>query len=268
LYDEHQTICNSLQSFIMRPFRFARLLVPLTLVLSASAAAAHYHMLLPASASVKRGEAAPLLYRWGHPFEAQLFDADLPEQFFALAPDGKKIDLLKSLEKDPSADKVGYKARFTPAERGDYILLSTHAPLWMEEDSEFLQDSVKVILHVQAQKSWDANAGQPFELVPLTRPYGLKAGSVFQAQVLLDGKPAPGCLVEIERHNAKPPKELPPDEQITRTARTDPNGVMTTTLTEPGWWCVTAQKEAGMREHKGKNYPVRRRATLWVFVDK
>jgi cobalt/nickel transport protein len=229
---------------------------------------AHYHMLLPSSAATKKGEAVDVIARWGHPFEAQLFDADRPEQCLAIAPDGKKIDLLSGLEKDTSAGKLGYKLRFNPQERGDYILIAQHAPVFMEEDGEFLHDSVKVILHVQAQRGWDASAGQAFELVPLTRPYGIKAGSVFQAQVLSDSKATPGCLVEIERANAKPPKELPPDEQITRTAKTDPSGVVTTTLSEPGWWCVTAQKEAGMREHKGKNYPVRRRATLWIYVDR
>ena len=48
------------------------------------------------------------------------------------------------------------------------------------------------------------------------------------------------ALVEIERYNAVVPKELPPDEQITRTAKTDPNGIFTCTLTEPGWWCLAA----------------------------
>lgn len=246
----------------------ARPLALVALAWCAATASAHYHILLPGSGATKRGDAVDIVYRWGHPFEAQLFDADMPEQCFALAPDGKKLDLLKSLEKDTVGGKVGYKARFTPAERGDYILVTQHAPLWMEEDAEFLHDSVKVILHVQAQKGWDVDAALPFELIPLTRPYGLKAGSVFQAQVRSDGKAVPGCLVEIERYNAKPPKELPADEHITRTAKTDPNGVVTTTLPEPGWWCVTAQKDGGMREHKGKKYPVRQRTTAWIFVDK
>jgi len=60
---------------------------------------------------------------------------------------------------------------------------------------------------------------------------------------------------------------LPPDEQITRAVKTDPTGVATCTLTEPGWWSVTAHRDGGAREHGGKKYPVRQRATLWVFVD-
>jgi cobalt/nickel transport protein len=137
----------------------------------------------------------------------------------------------------------------------------------MEEEQEFFHDTVKVVLHVQAQKSWDAVVGQGFEMAPLTRPYGLQPGMVFQAQALLDGKPAPRALVEIERYNATPPKQLPADEHITRSVRTDPNGVATCTLTEAGWWGITAQRDGGQRERNGKKYPVKQRATLWIYVD-
>ena len=131
------------------------------------------------------------------------------------------------------------------------------------------------MLHVQAQKGWDATAEAPLQLTPLTRPYGLQPGMVFQAQALAAGKPLGGAVVEIERYNAPPAPEppftpkkpIPPDEQIMRTAKTDPNGVVTCTLTEAGWWCVTAQRDGGKKERDGKMYPVKQRATFWVFVD-
>ncbi len=43
-----------------------------------------------------------------------------------------------------------------------------------------------------------------------------------------------------------------------RTAKTDPNGVVTATLTDPGWWCLAAASDAGIKDHDGKSYPVRR----------
>lgn len=231
-------------------------------------AQAHFHMLLPERASAKRGEAVNVIFQWGHPFEHQLFDATMPAALVAIMPEGGKLDLLKSLEKDPTRKKLNaYRLRFTPELRGDYVFVLSCPPIFMEEDSEFLHDTVKVVLHAQAQKGWDAVTGQAFEMVPLTRPYGLLPGMAFQAQALSDGKPLVGALVEIERYNPAPPKELPADEHVTRTAKTDPNGVVTCTLTEPGWWCVTAQREVGKKEHKGKDYPVRQRSTLWVFVD-
>jgi cobalt/nickel transport protein len=137
----------------------------------------------------------------------------------------------------------------------------------MEEEQEFVEDCVKTVLHVQAQRGWDAKLGLDFEMVPLTRPYGLSAGCVFQAQAVRAGKPAADVLVEIEHYNPQPPKALPPDEHITRTTKTDPNGVATCMLTQPGWWCITAQRVEGTLHHDGKPAPVRKRATFWVYVD-
>jgi cobalt/nickel transport protein len=252
--------------------RAIRLAVPLAFwLLLDTAAQAHYNMLL-VQTSPKRGEAVTLLYQWGHPFEHQLFDAPTPQSLFVIAPDGTRTDLLGKLEKLAQPIASGKKARvfqahFTPEKRGDYLIILATPPIWMEEDEEFLQDTVKVVVHVQAQKGWDSAAGQLLEMLPLTRPYGLQPGMVFQAQALAESKPLAGALVEIEQYHPAPPARLPPDEHITRTARTDPNGVVTTTLTEPGWWCLTAQRLGGRREHAGKMYPVKQRITLWVMVD-
>jgi cobalt/nickel transport protein len=237
------------------------------LSVAVSTARAHYNMLFPEAASVKRGEPVGFVYQWGHPFEHELFNAPKPQSLFVLSPDGQRTDLTKSLETVPGRKETAYDFRFKPEQRGDYVFVLTTPPIWMKEEEEFFQDTVKVVLHVQAQKGWDAHGGQAFELVPLTRPYGLQPGMVFQAQAQAEGKPLAGALVEIEHYNPAPPKDLPPDEQITRTAKTDPGGVVTGTLTEPGWWCLTAQRDGGKLAHDGKDYLVRQRTTLWVFVD-
>jgi uncharacterized GH25 family protein len=91
---------------------------------------------------------------------------------------------------------------------------------------------------------------------------------VFQARVLREQRPLANCLVEIEHYNSEAPEKLPPDEQITRAAKTDPNGVATATLADPGWWCIAAQCDGGTAMHEGKPFPVRKRAILWVHVDK
>jgi uncharacterized GH25 family protein len=245
---------------------------------SVAPAAAHYNMLLPHAAAAKKGEAVAFTYQWGHPFEHQLFDAPQPQSVTVRAPDGKQTDLTRTLEKvalraGKDHKVVGYRFRFTPAARGDYVFRLRTPPIWMEEDGEFLEDTVKVVLHVQAQKGWDAAIDPDFEFRPLTRPYGLEPGLVFQARIGRtstrppgDLEPLAGALVEIEHYHATAPKELPPDEQMTRTARTDPGGVVTATLTDPGWWCLTASRQAGTRKRGDKDYPVRQRSTFWVFV--
>jgi cobalt/nickel transport protein len=258
------------------------------------AASAHYNMLLPDKASAAKGDTVHFLYQWGHPFEHELFDAPAPEGVAVIAPDGKTTnypgDFLQKASV-PSGDKkvTAYRFSYKPEQRGDYIFLLKLPPIWMEEEQEFYHDIVKVILHVQAQKGWDGATGKDFEFLPLTRPYGLLPGAVFQAQVRepetrearddmprrnlpevieeLQKQRPPGRLVEIERYNGTPPKELPADEFITRTVRADPNGVATTTLTEPGWWCLTAQRDGDKKDHSGKMYPVKQRTTFWVHVD-
>jgi len=50
-------------------------------------------------------------------------------------------------------------------------------------------------------------------------------------------------------------KNLPPDEFITRTVKTDTNGVVTCSLPDTGWWCLTASRSAGERDHEGKEAP-------------
>jgi len=249
---------------------FASLLI--LLGSAVSPALAHYNMLFPDKSSVKKGDTVTFTYQWGHPFEHQLFDASQPDSLIVVAPDGIKRDLTKPLTKiDIPAGEgkkvTGYQFRFTAEQRGDYVFLLSTPPIWLEDEQEFYQDVVKVVLHVQAQKGWDATAGSELELLPLTRPYGLTAGMVFQAQCLAGGKPLEAALVEIERYNPAPPKELPPDEQITRSAKADPKGVVTATLTDPGWWCVTARLDGKQHERDGKKFPLRQRSTLWIYVD-
>lgn len=259
----------------------------LCLAVSISPVQAHYTMLLPETASAKKGVPVTLVYQWGHPYEHQLFDAPPAARLVVFSPDGKEQEVASALEQVKVVAGEGkgvsaFRLRFTPENRGDYTFVLSTPPIWKEEDREFVQDNVQVVLHVQAQRGWDANTGQRFKFVPIARPYGLQPGTVFQAQLqgppllAVPGpggpswplRPIAGTLVEIEHYNLQPPRQLPHDEFITRTCKTDPNGVLTCTLSEAGWWGITAQRPAPARLRDGKRYPMKERATLWVYVDK
>src|SRR5262245_9572596 len=106
---------------------------------------AHFNMLLPESASIKKNEEITIVYQWGHPFEHQLFDAPLPESFSVVSPDGEKTDLkarLNKIEQQVGQDKkvAAFHVRFKSSVRGDYVFVLNSPPIWMEEDQEFLQD--------------------------------------------------------------------------------------------------------------------------------
>jgi len=177
-------------------------------------------------------------------------------------PEGKKV--------------VAYRFTFQPPGRGDFTLLVESPPVWMEDEKHFIHDICRVVIHVETQKGWDLVHGRDdqFTAAPLTRPYGLRPGTVFQTQVHERGTGANAShLVEIERFNATPPKALPPDEHITLALKTNADGVATCTLPDPGWWAITATRQFPLgrkpetRERDGKSYPVIERVTLWVPVD-
>ena len=170
----------------------------------AAPAQAHFNMLMPQTPSAKKGEEVVFVYQWGHPYEHELFDAPPPDSVVVLSPDGQDADVTESLEKIgvPAGDgkKVAaYQFRFTPDQRGDYVFLLQTPPVWMAEDDEFLQDNVKVVLHVQAQKGWDGAVHTEFELMPLTRPYGLEPGMAFRAE-LQDPEGRPNARAAILRN--------------------------------------------------------------------
>ena len=252
--------------------QFIRLLLAVAFAVAPAPVFAHYHMLLPDKPSAKSEEVVTFTYQFGHPFEHQLFDTQKPTELYVVAPDGTKTDLLGKLEKtavEGGEGKMvtGYKFSFAPPKRGDYTVVAVSPEVKAEGESLPLRDVAKVVLHVQTQNGWDRRAvtakASAVELSPLTRPYGLVGGMAFHVEA---DEPAEGdrkalarIVIEAERYNATPPKELPPDEHITRTARTSHCGAAVVTLTEPGWWGITAVRERDKAQH---------RCTLWVFVDK
>lgn len=223
----------------------------------ASAAWAHFPLLLPDQPEGALGKPTRLELTYGHPFEVERGAARKPAALRVHPPRGAAQDLTGALAPTGEEATRGWAASFTPQERGDHVVDLEAAPV--EHEGRTVRDFVKLVLHVPAvQRGWDRVLGRPLELVPLTRPYGVPAGSAFRAQVLASGKPVPGALVEVEQRHEAAPSELPPEPLITRVEKADPQGCFATTLGAPGWWVLCAEVEAGAEVH---------RAALWVHVD-
>src|SRR5438093_1011066 len=71
----------------------------LALLVVTPLANAHYHILLPQSASAARDKPVAFVVQFGHPFEHQLFDTSKPESLGVILPDGKTVDLIDRLQK-------------------------------------------------------------------------------------------------------------------------------------------------------------------------
>src|SRR5262249_50239784 len=124
------------------------------------ASCAHYNMLIPGKPWANKGEKIAFTYQFGHPFEHELFDAPKPLAVNVILPDGKtqavnkldKVDLKGIDGKKVDAFSFTYELQM----RGDHTFILQTPPIWMEESNDFVQDTVKVVLHVQTQKNWDA----------------------------------------------------------------------------------------------------------------
>lgn len=224
-------------------------------LLLASAALAHFPILFPAQPWGKLGQEVELIHAFGHPFEVERAPAARPARWSVFPPGGAAVDLLPTLG-DAAGPREEWRARYTPRERGDHVVALTGPVL--EHDGEKTQDFVKVVLHVPAvQKGWDRVLGDPLEIVPLTRPYGIVVAGGFRGEVLADGQPLAHADVEVEFCNTRPPERLPAEPFVTRVEKTDRAGAFSTTLERAGWWILSVSR--GTKDGT-------QRASLWVHV--
>jgi cobalt/nickel transport protein len=236
--------------------KFTILLALPLVLLSAGAALAHFPLLLPLTPWGTHGQALEVVYTFGHPFEVEAAPAARPVRFAVFPPGKPAVDLLAGLGGAAGEERPEWRARFTPTDRGDHVVALTGPVL--AHGGKKLQDFVKVVVHVPAlQGGWDRALGDPLEVVPLTRPYGLAAGGVFRAEVLAEGAPLAGAEVEVEYRNEQAPDPLPDEPFITGVEKTDRSGAFGATLGKPGWWIVSASRETPQGVQ---------RASLWVHV--
>lgn len=260
-----------------------RLALALSMLLLANAAGfAHYNMLLPDKPWAKKDEKITFTYQFGHPYERDLSDAPKPAAIYLITPDGKRetLDIDKTfraikIDGDDGKKVTTWQFDHTPVQRGDHTFVLDTARIKHDGDT-FIEDRVKVVLHVQTQNGWNA-PGFGFDIIPYTRPYGLLPGMVFKGRLAtapfvvpknkkIPRPPVPspldfdGTTVEIEKYNPQPPKKLPPDELITYQTKADSQGFFVTTLPEPGWWGITGVRPSPQLK-------TIYRTTLWVHVD-
>jgi uncharacterized GH25 family protein len=240
---------------------------------------AHYHMLIPDRHSIKNGDKITLVYQFGHPLERELFNVAAPESATVIAPDGKATDVTKQLVKfeiplEKEMTAIAYKLEWTAPSRGDFIFLFKLAIEYSDEEKTATEDLVQVVIHVDTQNGWDrfpTTVDLKSPIRPLTRPYAVLSNMAFQVEVQWPDKHA-NTTIEYERYSERVPKELPPDEYRTFTAKTGENGVAVVSFPEPGWWSVTAVKKYPKDaertvEYKGKTFKLESRATMWVPVE-
>ncbi len=240
-------------------------------LLFASQGIAHFGMIIPSDSMVMADDSRTLELNlsFSHPFEIIGMDMEKPASFIVLE-NGEKKDLKQELTASKVMDHKAWKASYAIKRPGVYMFCMTPEPYWEPmEDCFIIHYTKTVVTAFGIDDGWDAEAGLKTEIVPLSKPYALYSGNLFQGIVKLDGKPVPYAEVEIEYYNKEKKAKAPSDYMITQTIKADENGVFSYAVPQSGWWGFAALNTADFQlEKDGEQKDVELGAVIWVeFID-
>jgi len=208
----------------------------------------------------------------GHPYELELEPIPRPESVRVL--DGRREPSNEADRMEPflfmdHPEGGAWHFHLEP-NRGDTWIAVDGAPAVDTSQKTIYQEYVKVCVHRGRQTGWNRRTGQPLEILPLTRPYGLRTGMVFAARLMHGDIPVANTEIFFERLNEQPPdpKHLPPEPLITYVVRTDAEGHFFVAFPDPGWWVVGAYaNDLGKVRREETDFLLDGFAGLWVRVE-
>lgn len=254
--------------------------------LVATSAFAHFQMLYTPESALEKGAKIPLKIVFTHPFaDEHTMDMGLNvkgeikpiEEFYVIHKE-QKTDLKKDLKnivfKGNANSGKGYSTDYNAKKMGDHIFVAVPAPYYEKNEDSYLQQITKMIVNVAGTPTdWDAELGLKAEIVPLTKPYSIWAGSTFSGIVKGDGKPVPFAEIEVEYLNwdvdvknnkmgKKPHVKAPQDSFNTLTIKADQDGKFTFGIPKAGWWGFAALGVGPDKSLDGKE--LSQDAVIWV----
>ncbi|MCD6561328.1 MAG: DUF4198 domain-containing protein [Deltaproteobacteria bacterium] len=250
----------------MKKTVFSLLMITLLLAVYGTASA-HFGMVIPSDSMVMQGENKTVNVKlsFSHPFEGNGMELVKPNVFKVMA-NGEKIDLLGKLHKIKVLGHTAWEIDYKITRPGVYMFYMEPKPYWEPAEDRFIiHYSKTVVTSFGDDEGWDREIGLKTEIVPLSKPFGLYTGNVFQGIIKLDGKPVPFGEVEVEYYNKDGKAESPTDYMVTQTIKADKNGVFTYAAPRSGWWGFAALNEADYKiKYDGKDRDVELGAIIWV----
>ena len=233
------------------------------LFLAFATASAHFGMIIPSDEMIVSGDSANInlkLMFW-HPFEGHGMELVKPLKLGVVA-NGSEQDLLDTLSSEKIKGHTTWRTTYKVSRPGLYVFYMEPQPYWEPTEDSYIVHYTKTVVAAYGEdEAWDEPIGLKTEIVPLSKPFGLYAGNVFQGLVMLKGKPVPGAEVEVEYFNMGGKYSAPTDYMVTQTIKADPNGVFTYAVPKAGWWGFAALSTDD-RQIKGKDVEIG--AVLWV----
>jgi cobalt/nickel transport protein len=228
---------------------------------------AHFGMIIPSDDMITQEDSKniALTVQFIHPMEGDYMNMAKPVQF-GVKVQGKKIDLLNTLQEKKINDCTTWEANYQIKRPGDHIFYVEPQPYWEPAEDCFIIHYTKVIVNALGlEVGWDEEVGLKTEIIPLTRPYGLWTGNVFQGIVKVEGEAVPYAEVEVEYYNQDGQIKCPAGPMITQVIKADQNGVFTYAMPKAGWWGFAALNEDREKiKYEEEEKSVEIGAVLWV----
>ncbi len=251
------------------------LLATVAAVVLPLAANAHFLLQYTEHSQVARRGDVPMKLIFWHPFDnSRVMDMAPPEEFF-MVHRGVRIDLSDRLVATTFVGACNEGAAFDatiPVKRsGDYVIVTVPAPYYDENEDAYIQQITKSFLNRNAMPTdWSAPVGLPTEIIPLSKPYNIIAGSNFAGRVVADGKPVAGAEIEIEYVAAEPDMETGTATEPTVSsmpggavvAIADDNGYFSFGVPRAGIWGLAALGSGPVTEYEGKK--LSQDAVIWI----
>ncbi|MGB9630294.1 MAG: DUF4198 domain-containing protein, partial [Thermodesulfobacteriota bacterium] len=238
-----------------------------SLLVFVGSSSAHFGVILPSDDIIGQKDLKKITLKlyFMHPFEQEWLNMGRPKKFGVMIGD-EKIDLSGDLSNKKIRGKDIWETMFQIKRPGDYIFYLEPEPYFEPAEEKFILHYPKVIVQALGkEEGWDKEVGLPIEIIPLSRPYGLWVGNVFQGIVKVDGKPLPFAEIEVEYFNEGGKIKAPKDPYITQVIKADSNGVFTYAIPKAGWWGFSALSEAPYKIKKdNKEYPVEIGGIIWI----
>ncbi len=228
---------------------------------------AHFGMVIPSDTMIMQGEkrTVQLKISFSHPFELVGMDQERPTVFGVMA-NGNKQNLQQNLKKTLVMAQKAWEIDYKITRPGVYMFYMEPKPYWESAEDCFIIHYTKtVVTSFGDDEGWDEEIGLKTEIVPLSKPYGLYKGNIFQGVVKLDGNPVPSAEVEVEYYNQDQRAAAPTDYMITQTIKADHNGIFSYAAPQAGWWGFAALSPAAYKlKINGEDKAVELGAVIWV----
>ena len=222
---------------------------------------AHFLALLPSSDNIQSQKESQIKLdiSFIHPFEQTGMNMKKPKLY--LNTQSQNISLIPN----EKFGKKSWLAHFDISTPKVYKFFVKPQAYFEKSEKKFISHVPKVIISAYGfEEGWNEPIGLKYEIVPMSKPFALYKGNLFQGQVLHNGKPKGNVEVEVELYNEFGLK-APNDSFITQVVKTDLNGIFSFVMNHKGWWGFAALIEEGTKKYSDKKeYVIENGALLWI----